>query len=342
MIQGTSTGLQGHEVAVTVYQLTRSSYQPRGNRGSQTNESQRIAKKSRSPKVNALKDGRGVVGYLFSFDEAETISVDEYKSGLQSTVVPVLFRSGGTGGRIEGTAFCIAVLTNGEALFATARHVVEKLDEEAGIEPFLCLPRLLEDGQTQPNLVGIPIHQICIANTNSDVALLVIDQTVSRYPVEPLKWMELSLDEPEKDSLCMAVGYPQSTGDRSSVKMMASRGVIEEVHPNKRDSVLSNFPSFQTTGLYKSGMSGSPIFDSKGYIMGVVSHGIESDDSGLVTGYGATIAGLLELRTDLHRDDGDIQEFTFPDLIEMRVVHVKSQQDVTLSRDDNGVTLNWA
>jgi S1-C subfamily serine protease len=137
----------------------------------------------------------------------------------------------------------------------------------------------------------------------------------------------------------MAVGYPQEPGV-IAYQMVASRGVIQEVHPRRRDSVMSTFPSFQTTALYKPGMSGGPIIDTKCRVVGVVAHGTESDDPRLVTGYGASIAGLVEFKIDLHNDDGVLQEFTFDELTKAGALQVGGHY-VTLVRDEGGVTLDW-
>jgi hypothetical protein len=61
--------------------------------------------------------------YRFDFSTSNTTDVDVTKAGLLSTIVPIIFRRKRFDLSLEGTAFCIAALANGEAIFVTAGHV---------------------------------------------------------------------------------------------------------------------------------------------------------------------------------------------------------------------------
>lgn len=278
-------------------------------------------------------------GYAFSFDESETIDVDIDASGTQTTVVPILFRKAKTQIIAQGTAFCISCLASGEAIYVTANHVVERLLSESDIEPFLLLPRGVDSAEERNDLRGVRIQQVSRTTVFGDVALVVANIYESDLPVtDKLRGMPLTLDSPVVGEYCMALGYPQQAR-LIAYSLVASRGMIEEVHPSRRDSALSTFPSFRTTGLYRAGMSGGPIIDIRGRVVGVIAHGTEAEDPKLVYGYGATIAALAELRLDLIANDAGRREYTFTELVQMRVFDIDGA--VTLHRDEDGVTLDW-
>ena len=52
------------------------------------------------------------------------------------------------------------------------------------------------------------------------------------------------------------------------------------------------------------GMSGGPVFDERGCVVGVVSHGMLPEDGTEPVGYAASIGGVAELKLDLELDDG--------------------------------------
>ena len=278
--------------------------------------------------------------YTFNFENSEFIDVDIEAAGFQTTVVPVLFREKKTEVSAQGTAFCIAAFANGEAIFATATHVIQQLDGAKDIEPFVLLPRDLGTPAGRKDLRGVRVHQISLAGSYSDVALLVVNIQQSEIPVtQRLKILPLTLNIPRQRENCMAVGYPQNRG-ALSYQLTASRGTIEEIHPTQRDRALSTFPSFRTTASYLPGMSGGPIIDTNGYVVGIVSHGTDATDHSAVTGYGACVAALTELRLDLHDDSEQLREFTFNELVAMKAFRIE-ESTVILSRREDGVTLSW-
>lgn len=295
----------------------------------------------------------------FCFDTAETITADSTTAhSMRASVVPVLLRH--AGGRLEilGTAFCIlASSATGEAVYATAAHVIDCLDPDrqagdstpdTGIEPFILLPRPEGDSWIDKDLHGVRVVQICKAITYSDVALLVVNFDDGATAGLNLRQFPLSFAEPVVGRKTMALGYPQIQG-RLSDELVASHGQIEEVHPCQRDRSLSTFPTFRTTGNYPHGMSGGPIFDdgdSDGEtrqlarVIGMVSSGMDTSDDAPM-GYGASVASLMEIKVDLHVDDGSLHELSIADLVAMGSIH-RSDHNVTLRRSDEGVTLSWS
>lgn len=279
--------------------------------------------------------------YLISFEHASSVIVDPNASGLSAAVVPVGFRRAGDQDSFEGTAFCLATLQNGEVIFATARHVIEDIIEDASIQIFLLLPKELAQIEKPTAWEGIAVRRISAALTNSDIALLVADVADHGYDLDKFKYFPVTLGKPQVSQQCLGLGYPQTQGT-ASFDMRASQGTIEEIHPNRRDIALSTFPSFRTNALYMPGMSGGPIVDNDGGLIGIISHGTDSSDPDIiVTGYGASIPAIAELGVELHNETGDLQEFTVPQLVAMGAIRQRDQSIVRLNRADNGVTLTW-
>jgi hypothetical protein len=291
----------------------------------------------------------------FNFDQAETIVADlATTNATRPAVAPVCYRKQGTEVSIEGTAFCIGLSpTTGEALFVTASHTVDVLDPdrvegvsqpETGIEPFVLLPKKDVPVRKTEDLYGVRILQFVRNLTYSDIALLVVDISDGEHGPYDVKQLAVSFARPVVGQKTMALGYPQIPGFMQT-SLVASRGRIDELHPNKRDSSFVTYPSFRTTGNYLPGMSGGPIFNNgipgdpagPARVIGVVSSGYQSDPP---IGYGASIGGILEMKPDLHTDDGVLQQFTMPDLISGGYI-VHDGSDVTLSRKEDGVYLTW-
>lgn len=88
-------------------------------------------------------------------------------------------------------------------------------------------------------------------------------------------------------------------------------------------------------------MSGGPIIDEDGSVIGIIAHSTEADDPRFVTGYGASIGAMGELRIRLHNQAGELQELTVPQLVEKGVLKQTDQAILRLDRDENGVTLTW-
>jgi len=279
--------------------------------------------------------------YEIAFPFGDTTTVDPWASGLLTSIVPVIFRRAGEQVFGQGTAFCVTALVNGEAIFVTAKHVIDELRHNPEIEPFILLPRGLGNDADRRSLVGVRVQGISLAESYSDVALMVINVRESGLPVTTeLKMQEITFGQPRLGDPCLALGYPQQLGP-VSYTLQGSRGLIEEIHPRQRDRSLSTFPSFRTTGLFVPGMSGGPIIDTGGRVVGVISHGTDALESGSAIGYGASVAAISELKLDLHVDDGQVHEFTIQELVDMGALGRGSDSYVTLERRGDGITLIW-
>lgn len=278
--------------------------------------------------------------YPISFVEAESVNIGP-DLVLSGAIGQVVSHTGDGVVSADGTAFCLAMLENGEAIFATAYHVIRPLIDDPDIGAFILLRKGPENSEPEPPYASVPIRGIAAANTNSDVALLVVNVNGFGIDVTELKWLPLEFGEPQVGQYCVGLGFPQDRRGVINFDMLASRGVIEEIHPNRRDSSFTNFPSFRTNGLYKPAMSGGPIVDINGSVIGIIATGMETVEPELVTGYGSSIGAIAELRVPLHSQAGELQEFTVPQLVVKGVLRQADQSVVRLHRDENGVTLTW-
>src|SRR5438876_3351701 len=108
-----------------------------------------------------------------SFEDAESVSIG-LDSILSLSIVPVCaIKDGQLSG--EGTAFCLARLSNGEAVFATANHVIREIADRPEITAFLLFRKDLVNKEAETSFVDVPIRSVSYATTNSDVALLVVN-----------------------------------------------------------------------------------------------------------------------------------------------------------------------
>jgi hypothetical protein len=280
--------------------------------------------------------------------ERDLYVLDPKPLGLMLSVVPVLIR--GTDAVTVtpvGTAFCVAHLHDGSSLFATARHVIEPVIDNIKREPFVLLPHCADGLVTPADLRGARIIEASVAESNSDVALLVV---VTDASIAKPKRLALSFSAPRIGENCLAIGYldmrvgvPISTttsewGDA----LGTSRGRIEKVHPAGRGrNPIGSFPSFRFSATYPSGVSGGPIIDTSGRTIGIASTSYESRQ-GPATSFGALTAALIELGLELPSPaDGKPISVTFSEVASEPAMGI-NEPSVRLSRSEDGpVIIQW-
>jgi len=291
-------------------------------------------------------DASGALGesIRLNFDEEDSILVPQVRADVLTMLTPVMFRLPSGELQYLGTAFCIATLINGQAVFVTARHVIEDLEDDLDLDPMLFVPKSIHDA-SENLFVGLSIEQVGVAQSHSDVALLRVDLNTGAVPIDgTLRRVRIGLRRPELGKKMLALGYPrQSILDENYFirDFRASSGHIIEVYDDQRDAGLGNFPSFRTTGLFAHGMSGGPVFISTGEVVGVVSWGSPPDDDTPPDGYAALAAGLAELKIDLTDDNGIEREFTFGELVELGAITTSQEGGVRLTRQHTGVKVTW-
>ncbi len=96
---------------------------------------------------------------------------------------------------------------------------------------------------------------------------------------------------PGEEEKLRGFGYPRSGMSGSAPiataaiidyerRLVQSSGPVIERHPVRRDSSAINFPAVMTNAHDEHGMSGGPVIDADGVIIGVISRGMPPDDDG--------------------------------------------------------------
>jgi hypothetical protein len=281
-----------------------------------------------------------------SCDNGECIQVGLIPRNILTAIVPLTLRDQ-QGVKPLGTAFSVGHFPSGHSVFVTAKHVVDcNLPPQPGVDILAIMPVSPEHDQAPLQLTGARTVQMSLAEEFCDVALLVVDRRTAPLQVfADLRNMPLTFGRPQVGGKCLALGYSDMaigklTEDAGpwDFKLRASQGVIEELHPTKRDASMVNFPSFRTNAYYEHGMSGGPLVNENGRVIGVVS---SSYDQAHATAYAAAVAAIGELSIDLEDQRGNVATWPMKQLAEDGILNLDRGQ-VTLARDNSGLVLTWA
>ncbi len=113
-----------------------------------------------------------------------------------------------------------------------------------------------------------------------DIAALILEP---EHPLpEDYSWEgylpEISVFPPPAGSMITAYGYPGSRPrvDEKGIARIAvdprrSTGKVLEIHLDRRDRSMLPFPCFHTDAAFDGGMSGDPVLDQQGLVIGVVT-----------------------------------------------------------------------
>jgi hypothetical protein len=263
---------------------------------------------------------------------------------LLASIVPVLIRTGDEPPIGVGTAFCIGTYAHGQALYLTARHVVEAvLEGQQRQEAPYCI--LLLPGSGGRHRVGVTVSYLSVIEPNCDVALLRADMSTAREPLMcGPRSMRISFERAVVHEQTLALGYPvievdAGTLSDASLELRASGGVVEAVYDAGRDGLLSPFPSFQTNSHWPNGMSGAPVLNESGDVIGVVSRGMTLVDAESY-GIAAAVAGAAELPVVLRNDAAEAVETSLSAMAEAGAL-MTAPCTVTLSYEGYRLRLSW-
>ncbi len=296
-------------------------------------------------------------GWTVGYIEAAEKAFEEVPVHLRSSVVAVLwFKNGKT--RFAGTAFFIS-----PSLLVTARHVVwDDEIEQPVLPPGVAthtfefpqdghLLLLVRGGDADDAPAVIEVLRTSLSGHNSDVGLLEIDPSEVRqyFPdlVLPVA-CPLTRTAPEVGGQCLAVGYADPTIDGTSdwvpaepgqsfaanVPLRARAGVIRELHPSGRgtsNTGLGSFPVFEVSAHYDHMMSGGPVFNEQGEVIGVVSSSFDFEGDEEPVAAASYIAPLLALPVNDPTKPGTTT--TLVELLERGVIPSAGSGTMTLLID---------
>lgn len=248
---------------------------------------------------------------------------------IRMAVVP-LFRGKGDGS-LEGLGTAFGISPSG--ILLTADHVISEYRERSrainsdSLNPKFAYP----DGEfliafLSPGLVfgtvGIgPEHLPVIVAAHTpikpgddplrqlrgephfipaDVSVLRTQPLSAKLHTLPL---HLSRNDPKVGDRVVAIGYPQidtvnedlpRVVTRVEEGMFASYGHVTAIYPNGRDRG-NGTPVFEVDAHWPSGMSGSPVLNTDGRVIGLVSRSIEANDDHPGVGWASWLSHLPEL-----------------------------------------------
>lgn len=269
-------------------------------------------------------------------------------SGMQATVMPVVSLQDGY---LEcwGSAACIG----SAGWFLTAKHVVEDFVERYGRRDdgttglYILWETNEPTGKGANSYLGAPLP-VAYLQPHGEADLVALTVRVPAQAPDRFRVAPLALRMPQVGEQVAVFGYSAMSlsgevrpGEKSTVgyqrTFTVSAGVVLEQQPERRSSGLRGCPGVVTDAPIHSGMSGGPVFDTRGEIIGFASssHGpIDSDERW--NSYVALCAPALELAFLAHPDDHDpLTEITLATLIADGVV--PSSFDGTFDVEDGKV-----
>lgn len=151
----------------------------------------------------------------------------------------------------------------------------------------------------------------------------------------------LSLVVPKIGERIVAFGFPKSkvtvTKDHQGVSHIevndepsVSVGEIKEIYPERRDSFMLPFPCVRTNARLEGGMSGGPVFNDNGMLIGVVCAGTDCLDGEEPISY---VALLWPLMSTLIIDKDS--KYPLFDLAKKSVVKAEGLEHIMLSKTEN-------
>lgn len=185
----------------------------------------------------------------------------------------------------EGIHCCGSGVMVAPGLLVTATHVAEETRGTSGMAfSFLsdgqmrlwALHQLhVLSGREESPLFNSPPKRI-----SSDVALVSCSLTSAPVDNHPLLMAHLEVCVPTIGERLWAVGYRDTSKESSpGATMFCTSGVVTECHLEGRGSHLPG-PCVEMSMSTLGGMSGGPVFNSEGHVVGIVSssYDYEADD----------------------------------------------------------------
>lgn len=212
---------------------------------------------------------------------------------LASSIVPLIVRQGECIWPL-GTAFALSQSLD---VLVTARHNIDCIDDSVGplpagytesVELDLEIFGLWPTSLQQPNDRHATAITALTTRQDSDLALLSFDRTgIDSGVAATMRGLTISTFPPTLGAECVAIGFPgmattplpgEDRKATASLPWRVSRGPVLDVFPQRRDIVEGPFPSFHAEAETPKGMSGGPVFDTNGGVIGIVSRGMDGVD----------------------------------------------------------------
>lgn len=92
--------------------------------------------------------------------------------------------------------------------------------------------------------------------------------------------MKIDLNPPVVGTKIYGFGYPNSIVKENQLHIFphTTGGKVVEIHMEKRDETFVNYPVFRWDARTDHGMSGGPVFNGDGSLIGIISTGYETEN----------------------------------------------------------------
>jgi hypothetical protein len=287
--------------------------------------------------------------YKFSLPENEKISpLDQFGHKIQEIVMPIVAREGDVF-RVLGTGFTI----NSDGIMITATHVIsdfippnsERKDE---FEIYSLYISGEKDPKTGNNIGGFMPIKIAWYSEELDIAYCWIQRPIREGKAIELPRLSLSPGIPKVGEKLLCFGYYKSEAimDKENFIMNYSQntglthGKVLEVLSEGRDKVLIPFPCFRTDCQFNSQMSGSPVFNSKGHVCGVVCRSFDLTEGEDPLAYASLIWPSIITPINVNFKKGDpLKKVRIYELIEKGLIHAdETFSKIFIDRTDDNIT----
>ena|SRR3989338_7146476 len=291
----------------------------------------------------------------FSIPENKKISpLDMFGHKIQEIVMPIVAIEGEKI-IILGTGFVI----NPDGIIITAKHVIsdylssnnqdikKEIKKEFSIFA-LYISKKKHGPENQLYSGGFLPLKIAWYTEQLDITFCWLQRPIiNGFPLN-LSTIALSPGIPKVGEKLLAFGYYKSTAIFYKEKFRIdfsqetglTHGAIIEVHNDYRDRSFLSFPCFQTDALFKSGMSGGPVFNEKGAVCGVICSSIETEEDENCISYASLVWPSLATPITVNFKTGNsLQKIRIYELIEKGLIPVdETFSKVGLDTSDKKIT----
>jgi hypothetical protein len=205
---------------------------------------------------------------------------------------------------------------------------------------FACMA--LQESRTSETVIASSVRKIWSAPW-SDLALLLVDNVAMAPDGKPLPPLAMTMLPPSLGAEVRAFGYPHSTADVADESVTISRrgttsiGNVIEIHHDGRDSARLSWPCIRVNARFDAGMSGGPVFNTRGELCGVISSNMppSAPDEEHIS-YVTLLWPLLGVTLDIPRDGRPPGRYPVLELARDETIVARHWERVSLECDDAG------
>jgi len=301
---------------------------------------------------------------LLDFSSESFIEIGKTPDPSQMSIMPVVAVKGE---EVRPVGTCFAISNHGMVL--TARHVI---DDALGLingQPsdkkqwigVVYMAKPTPDDETKDLVGGIlPVNKIHF-NPELDIAAMHLNLPTNTNTSKSLRMpcSVLGTGFPDVGESCIGIGYhlmdwePANDGFHDynvAQSFSATSGEIKKVYVPRRDSVSLSFPCFETSARYDGGMSGGPVINQKGSVIGVICSSFGDPEGEGHISYASLVGPALLIAVDTDVGNGVTEKRFLYDFINrgsvksdssINSIEVQRHEDaLQIKFDDNFTMIN--